>query len=244
MKYVATAGFFAIVFSLSANATIYQFSTNAGQFEPGVSNRGWWSDTAPNSSDNDNTFTGDLSGNINTRGFFTFDLRGFALNSGEKIVTATLSLFTDNVIVSNTDSSNAETLGFYDVVTSAAALNNNVGPSGVIFDDLGSGIQYATQDYTTSDSNSLILTSLNAAAISDIEVSVGDYFSIGAALLTDDLTGNAQGVFGFSDSTDDQLLIIETATIPLPTPAAMLAGACIASVLLGSARRWKPADNL
>ena len=38
----------------NANGEILIFSTSDSQFDPGVDNQGWWSDTASNYDENDN----------------------------------------------------------------------------------------------------------------------------------------------------------------------------------------------
>src|SRR3989442_589784 len=111
------------------------FNTSDSQFDPGVDNQGWWSNSMPNIDFNANYFTG-RSGVDELHSFFTFDLSSLS----QTAVSATLEV----VRYTYMSPDPTETLGLFDVTTDAATLNNNTGTSATIFADLGSGTSYGT----------------------------------------------------------------------------------------------------
>ena len=208
-----------------AQATMLVFTTSDSPFDPGVKNQGWWypSLSPANNDSNDNYLLG--GGYPGTRAFFTFDLSGLNLPA----LSATLRL----TRYSSEDSNErVETIGLFDVTTDAAIVNDNTGTSDAIYDDLGSGVSYGTFDVPgDGDPNDVLEFPLNQAALSDIDAAAGGYFTIGAALLSDD---NFDSLFLFSGGPGGvQELVIEV--VPEPTTEALLA---IGLVLLGGMAFW------
>lgn len=198
----------------SAQAAIFRFDTSDNQFIPSIDNQGWWSATESNSDINDNYFVGrardTIVSNAILRNFFTFDLS--SLN--EEVVSATLRLQRYDGRGNPT-----QTLGFFDVSTPAATLNNNEGTSAAIFDDLGTGKSYGTFDVSTRGNSSGILSfTLNSAAIADINAAAGGFFSIGGALNAESLSSPGdQYLFGNSSGGGVQQLVIN-----VPEPSSVL----------------------
>jgi hypothetical protein len=184
-----------------------------------VDNQGWWSATAPNTNTNDNYFTGERDDGAILRSFFTFDLSSLNL-TGQTITAATLEL-TRFGYESNDP---GETIGFFDVSTPAATLNNNTGASPAIFADLGTGKSYGTfvvGDYPFSSVLTLAFT-LNSNALADISTAAGGFFSIGGALTS--LTpggGENEAIFTGGTRVGVRRLTVDTATA-VPEPATIM----------------------
>ncbi len=142
----------------TGSAQAITFTTAQNQFDTGVDNRGWWSPVAINGDDNDNYATGSKA---QRRSFFTFDLSsliGTATSATLKIIRA----------VEGSINEALETLEFFDVSTSAATLNNNVGTSQAIFDDLGTGASYGAFAVAGSGAPTEVLSFvLNAQALTE-----------------------------------------------------------------------------
>jgi hypothetical protein len=197
-----------LVTATSAHALTFTFNTSDSRFLPGINNQGWWSDVNSNSDSNENYYVGD--GEL--RNFFTFDLS--ALNSTHVITSARLELQRSAI-----SGDAVEIYGLFDVSTDAATLNNNNGTNASIFNDLGSGKSYGTFNVSTTDTNDLLAFTLNSAALADIDLAKGGFFSIGGALLSIDNPDITEYLFGFSGGA--QRLIVETDSVaqPIPTPA-------------------------
>jgi hypothetical protein len=167
---------------------VHVFTTDQSPFTPGIDNQGWWSATFPNDDLNDNYFVGELFQfqlhQLND--FFTFDLRELrdivALEG--PVVSATLEL---TQFECHSDSGRLnQVISFFDVFTDPITLNNNVGTSAAIYNDLGSGTFYGSVSVPVDNSNissTVLVINLNAAAVGDINGAAGDFFSIGGTLL-------------------------------------------------------------
>jgi hypothetical protein len=210
----------ALVMVNISSASTYFFSTSESEFDPGVQNQGWWSDTKFNNNlTNDNySVGGDHSSVEEIRNFFTFDLSSLT----EEVVSVTLEL----TRFAYRTGAPYETLAFFDVSTDAELLNNNYGVNANIFNDLGSGECYGVFDVLrwSGISDQTISFSLNASALEDINSAAGGFFSIGGRMLTIDgsLTGaNDESIFTNSGDGGIQHLIVET--IPEPATLSLLA---------------------
>jgi hypothetical protein len=173
------------------------------------SNQGTWSTVGSNENSNNNYFTGSLRTSL-YHNFFTFDLSSLA-----GISTATLQ-----VQRLQGSGNPTQTLGFFDVSTSADVLSQKINnPDSSIYNDLGSGKNYGTFNVSTSgDENEILSFVLNSNAIADINARSGQFFSIGGALLGDLGIPN-QYLFGFgSSSVSSAILVVNTdlATVPEP----------------------------
>ncbi|MHC5739371.1 PEP-CTERM sorting domain-containing protein [Nostoc sp.] len=170
------------------------------------SNQGWWNTTTTNTNDNDNYITGNLPNGY--RNFFTFDLGTLA---GVSSATLQVQRFVGS-------GNPTETLGFFDVSTSADVLSQKVNnPNINIYNDLGSGKNYGTFNVSTSGNRDEILSFvLNSDAIADINARSGKFFSIGGALLGNLQIGE-QYLFGFSNASSATLVVdADLATVPEP----------------------------
>ena len=137
VRFVLVLVFGTFVVSSRLEASTIIFNTSDSQFDAGVDNQGWWSDSASTLDSDDSYTTGDFS-NSQRRSFFTFDLSTLNLST-ETLVAATLEVVRYDYL-STFDST--ETIAFFDVSTPAAVLNANTGTSLAIFNDLGTGTSY------------------------------------------------------------------------------------------------------
>lgn len=208
-------------------AEIYTLSTSQGEFNSGVLNQGWWSNFGGNNTYNDNYSLGlwwTASGYPNPQGiinndFFTFDLAGIQ----GTIQSATLVVATGNAGSPNP----TETIDFWDVQTPAAVLNNNVGTSASIVNDLGSGKNYGSFQVAMNGAAPPVLSfSLNANAIADINASLGGYFSIGGSMEGQPAPNVNRYLFGVT-----QGIPVELQLVVVPEPG-------LGSLILAAAGGW------
>ncbi|MEH2012523.1 PEP-CTERM sorting domain-containing protein [Nostoc sp.] len=181
------------------------------------SNQGWWSKDTGNYNQNDNYITGNSNANA-YHSFFTFDLSALA-----GVSTATLQVKRFNGSGNPTN-----TLGFFDVSTSADVLSQKFNnPNNSIYNDLGSGKNYGTFNVSTlGNSDEILSFILNSDAIADINARSGQFFSIGGALLGD--LGEEQYLFGYSlDSSAKLVVDTDLATVPEP---GTLSGAALVGI--------------
>ena len=176
------------------------FRTSDSPFDAGVNNQGWWSATLANNDHNDNYLIGNTLISIGApevRSFFTFDLSSLDL-TGASIVSALLQVDRGN---SGADST--ETFALFDVSTDSATLNDNMGTSQAIFDDLGTGTAYGSYTVRVVGAQyGRASYRLNTAAIVGITEAAGGYFSIGGSLRS--LPGF---VFGGTGGGDQRLVL-------------------------------------
>lgn len=184
------------VFSSVALAATTTLSTSDNRFDVGIDNQGWWSPTLFNTDGNDNYFTG-RTGSRLLRDFFTFDLSGL---DGCTVSSATLEL-----THASSFGNNPHVLGIFDVTTDAATLNNNTGTSAAIYNDLGTGTQYASVSIPNGASGTESI-SLNAAAITDINAAIPGFFSVGGSLQNLAPFGSDY-LFGASGSSSNKLTV-------------------------------------
>ena len=187
--------------------------------EPGMHNQGWWSNSSSNTnSTNISTLVGNTSQSGSHRSYATFYLPALS----QQVVRATL--FYDRRGVSLSTNEANETVGFFDVATNAVSLNTQLGPSILVYNDLGSGNSYGQFVIPGSGPSDDSLTfELNSTAVAHINSAGPGYFSIGGALLTND--GNDALFGGFGPRPTLTLRVIpEPATLTL-----LLVGAAICS---------------
>lgn len=207
-----------IAFALTAHADVVTFSTSESQFDSGVHNQGNWRVNSDAIDNNDNYITGNLTSNIVTRSFFTFDLS--SLGALDVITSADLRL---RRFSSSNNNEDTETVEFFDVSTDAATLNNNSGQNAAIYADLGTGTSYGSFSVAGSGPSTEVLTfSLEPMAISDMNAAKGGFFSIGGTLQSSD---GDDWLFGNSGIVAQNLEVNFT-TIPEP--------GCVAAMFFAS----------
>jgi hypothetical protein len=197
--------------------------------------RGWYTSDGFHDPDEPNYIVGRYD--VDYRNFFVFDLSSVT----GTITSATLKLFnpSDRPGSGYLSPDATETLELYDVSTSIASLTD--GTTGVsAFTDLGSGTSFGSTIVSVADNGTFITITLNASALSALNVA-GGLFAIGGAVTT--LSGpDFQYVFGNSDLNPGTTLELETTTA-LPTPGTLaLFGISFMSMLVNLRRRKKPEE--
>jgi hypothetical protein len=211
----------ATVVSTQARADTITLSTAASPFTAGAFNQGWWVADDPingNNDENSNYVTG-FGGLRERRSFFTFDLTPLELTAN--------TLTGASLIVRGADyegDTAVETLGLFDVTTSAAVLNNNTGSSTAIFTDLGTGQSYGRFDVGEYVRDATLTFVLNDAALGAIRTNAGSFFSLGGRLLSGTPDHDGDMIFSAS-GTHPASLILQTESLPanpVPEPASVL----------------------
>lgn len=137
--------------------------------------RGWHSSGTPHMSNNDNTLTGVESGLFyNT--YFVFPLTGFTATAIQEV---TLQLQLE--MYSTADAQ--ETFSVWDVTTPAATVENTASDIN-IFNDLGSGVQYAQATAAAAQINTILNVPLNGMAATHATQKIGQDFTVGVHLDT------------------------------------------------------------
>ena len=213
--------------STASAAMLAEISTTDGpQLGDSNRNQGWYAtsilmgDTVVNHTSNSDYIVGKFS-STNYRNYFTFDLSTLPNTAVISDLTLTLRRGTTGSV---SPTQRNETIGFFDVTTSAQALNENVDPPSLdVFDDLGTGMSYgeflvvtAPDQQAESDQSSELLDfNLNAAAVADAQSKLGGYFSIGGALQT--ATAFDDRIFALTGGSSAILSVtFETSVVPLP----------------------------
>lgn len=193
-----------MIASSVAHAAVITYSTAQSQFDTGVLNQGWWSATESNTDGNDNHYTGDIQSGF-LRSFYTFDLSQLV----GTVTSATLR-------IQRGEQSRNVNLKLYDVSTAASVVNNNVGASSSIFDDLGTGNSYGSFQTSNGNSSDYLSFVLNARALTDINATTG-FFTIGATVNPN------QFIFSYSGSDVTYLdLNVVPSAVPEPGTVALL----------------------
>jgi hypothetical protein len=163
--------------------TTATFSTTTSEFNAGTANQGWWSTDNTSYNENADYIVGNCCDGSSYHDFFTFDLSGF---SGQ-VIGATLQLARGKGSrQAGLGGPAALGLGLWDVTTDPATLNDKANnPNLVIYDDLGSGINYGNFNLpTTGNPTDTVPLTLNQNAITAVNNAEGGFFSIGGALPT------------------------------------------------------------
>lgn len=194
-------------------------SVNASIITIDASNSGWYT-----SSGFFNSTTGNINADVGTRNnWLGFDLSTIT----DTITSATLEVF------SNASNDSGQLFTWSDVTTTYGDLGTVAGTS--IFNDLGTGITYATGVHTAGLINSFIL---NAAGIASLNATSSNW-AIGGS---HDGTGGVDA-FGFTGGVGGgdhiKLVLNTTASVPEPASIALL-GLGLAGI--GFSRKKKTAQ--
>lgn len=153
----------------------------------------------------DNDFTAGLFGGLQYRNFFVFDLSAV---SGT-VNSATLRLY-NGTIASPT---NIETYTLFEVSTSPTVFSpiNSRPFSTTIYNDLGSGLIYGSQNIDNTMNNSFVDIVLSTQAINAIQAALGSQLAIGGAVTS--ISGPANQYVFLSGTTQPQTLILDIAGV-------------------------------
>ncbi|MEP1198253.1 VPLPA-CTERM sorting domain-containing protein [Tateyamaria sp.] len=191
-------------------------AASAATFTTNTYDNGWYRNDGIHGPTNTNIITG-VSGSFSFRSFFAFNL---ASAVGQTVTSAKISFFGANG--SFVSPLGTETLGLFDVGTSAASIvNGTAGTAG--YSDLGSGNSYGTHIYSAPSGTLMqaFSVSLTSAALTDINslLSGSNYdFLIGSHLLT--VGSTAERLWSGSGFLPAASLTLET-TPPVPLPAGL-----------------------
>ncbi len=208
---LVTAIFATFTMFTSVQADSLIFNTSDSPFVLGQDNQGWWNSVTGHTQ-NGNYIVGAQSQASIFRNFFTFDL------SSLTIPAAAATLEIQRYGANSFDMT--ETLGLFDVSTSAGTLNALGPANAAIFNDLGTGTSYGAFDVSTAGNPADILSfPLNSAAVADINAAAGGFFSIGGSLTSlNAIFAGDETLFGGSGSSGVQRLVVEA----VPEPATWL----------------------
>lgn len=225
-----------VIAGLAAKAT-------AGVIPLSFTDMGWYDDTGFHDHSNPSVLTGEIvvldpdTGAIARDGFFhsffVFTLPAIS----DLIVGAQLQIFNPDFGYFSGDLT--ETLGVFDVSTSAASLGPSTSGATAVFTDLGSGVAYGSQDVSAGDDGKYVLIDLNAAALAALNGAGPGLFAFGSALTT--LNSPAtEFVFAGTEEIRDAKLVLTTrpvGTVPEPSGLLLLATGILAAL---ARRRRKP----
>jgi hypothetical protein len=242
-RFLGVAALLCVGTAAHANTVTLGTSDASVVSQLGKTGQGWWSLDTTNILTNTNYSTGtspDVSPGIDFsyRSFFTFDLSNPVLQ-GQTITGATLRL----QAFLGTGYNDGGLISFFDVSTSASALNHTVGIAPLaIWNDLGSGVSYGTGT-VGSPSRPIVFQStdildfqLNSAAIADLNNAIGNgLFSIGA-------TKALREIFSGSGANGNQQLVLELSpSVPEPSTWVMLILGFTGFGFMAYRRKLKPA---
>lgn len=178
---------------------VHVLSTADNKIYSHGANQGWWSDRTSGRNRNDNYIVGECC-QAHYRDFFTFDLSQI----GRHVVRADLRVFSAGIKAAPFD------FGLFEVTTSAAVVNHNVGRNLAIFEDLGTGDSYGTYAISRDQEQKWLNLHLNHAAISDLNDSLGRYFTLGGSMLTPTPGRRGQYLFASSQKWNARLVVRTT----------------------------------
>lgn len=150
-----------------------------------ATNRGWWRDDGFHESDNNNTVTGELSGE-DYNSYFSFDLS-----------TVTGTVFEVTLVLEHVNSVGGnQDLSVWDVATDELPLEATGSDVG-IWSDLETGNSYGSFFASPATMGTTISTALDAQAVADVQANLGGGFSVGVSC--DNCVGTAAALFSFGD---------------------------------------------
>jgi len=188
--------------------------------------------------------SGDANPNEAQRSYHIFGIPDLA--PGQSIGAATLRLTHPTGSFSSPNPQ--ETVSFFEVATDVSILRNpdESQPNSVldaIFDDLGSGTEFATFIATPSSDGSVEEILLNAAALTALNASLGEEWAVGAALTSIGETGFGveEQVFKRSETIPDVASELVLTIVPEPSTALLFSLGLIGLSRVGRRERNRQA---
>jgi hypothetical protein len=168
------------IFAFSGGGEV-QLSLNGGATIAQASQTGWYDQNGNPNGVGLNNYIAGICGssdgcfgnNNNFHDYFVFSIPVGVYTS------ATLQVF--NPATGYISPNPTETYNSWDVTTPIGNLGTQVGVG--IFDDLGSGIMYATTVVSAADDGQVVNITLDAAALAAINADAGSQFAVGGAVV-------------------------------------------------------------
>ena len=197
-------------------------STQAGTIALNATVQGWFRSNGSHIDTNTNYIVGQYVvsgaplGLIND--FFAFDIPPIA-----SIMSASLVVY--NPSSGYASGNPSETVVLHDVstpISTLAAYSPSESPTGrAVYNDLGSGVVFASQTVSAADNNSNVAFSLNDAAIASLIASLGQPWAIGGTISPITLpAAQNETVFTYSTGGPVQLIL---QTVPEPSTLVLAA---------------------
>lgn len=211
---------FRLVFIVAIACLVFPASVQSSTLEIAPLDQGWYVSNGQHVAGHYN-YVAEVVGAEEWRNYFVFDLSSV----DETIVSATLQLYTWQNLTSATYELRefGETGISSDALMSRHSEGNSEGIT--IFHDLGDGLIYGASELSPSNSFSTIQIELTSDAINNLDASNG-LFVLGGKGYYHDFVSHSNGpqgaIFGYSDLHPDNLLILETQSIPEPTTLLLL----------------------
>ena len=133
------------------------------------------------------------------RDFFVFDLSSV---TGTIITSANFQAYNPSVFSPDrhdgyTSISSSEDIGFFSIETGVASVAGRLGGIAA-FNDLADGTLYGSRSVSSADNGTLVSTSLNAAALTDLNAAIGGLFGFGGTMTSLNLGQGRQNMFAFT----------------------------------------------
>jgi PKD domain/RTX calcium-binding nonapeptide repeat (4 copies) len=157
---------------------------------------GWWDSTGFHSSTNKNYVAGQNTPSQLARDYFVFNLAGVS----QTITGAQVRL--TNPAGGYVSPDPTETYAVFDVSTPLGALQASGSGQLGIYNDLGTGTNFATRTFSAADNGQLVAIPLNASGVAALDAARGGSVAVGGALTS--IAGTAtQFVFAFTGAPSD-----------------------------------------
>jgi len=206
-----------------AGALAFSSATSAAVITIDPVGRGWVADDGETNqlTPTNNYIAGDNESKITFRNVLAFDFS--SVGPSVIITAAQLKLATGPATSFSSTSTtgspaNSETYTLFDVSTDLATIAAGATPA-TTYADLGTGTTYGARTYTSADTNTTQVITLNAAFLSYANAHLGGTVLLGGAITTLDTDANThEYIFGNTQDTPagNTELLVTTAAAPEP----------------------------